>query len=306
MEADLTTFLSRLSPQSIETDKIEEFKKQRVFHFTTLDAFINIIKTQTLWVTNSEYMNDLFELNTLENDYEELFKGKNKNIIKIIKKHMNIFDNNIKSNKKKTYIFSLCKENDSIAMWKTYGKDGIALELDMSELLRILNKENINIIDKNDRDYDAIMYPRFGYAVYDIAPLSKLFDHIQQLSTEMKKYEKIEGKDEILKLIIDQITDIFYFFYYFKKDSNFKYENEFRSVFILDDKEIGKVEHFRNKNNLLIPYLILNFKNNNGVPLKSITINPEMKDPMYENGLIKFLETYDYNIEIFHTKNKIR
>jgi hypothetical protein len=60
------------------------------------------------------------------------------------------------------------------------------------------------------------------------------------------------------------------------------------------------------KNDLIIPYIAIEFKHNNLLPIKSITINPEQNDNMYEEGIRHLLMAYNYNIPIRYSKNKIR
>jgi len=90
------------------------------------------------------------------------------------------------------------------------------------------------------------------------------------------------------------------------KENNFKYENEFRMAFTLEDKDVGNIEIFRIKNNLVIPYIAVEFKYNGKIPIKSITINPEQKDCMYEESIKYLLRSYNYDIPINHSSSKLR
>ena len=79
-----------------------------------------------------------------------------------------------------------------------------------------------------------------------------------------------------------------------------------RISFVLEENAVGNIENFRVRNNLIIPYIAVDFSKNNYLPLKSITINPENKDCMYEDSIKHLLKTYNYDIPIKLSKSKVR
>ena len=73
-------------------------------------------------------------------------------------------------------------------------------------------------------------------------------------------------------------------------------------IYILEKKDVRKVENFNIKNNLVIPFISINFSDNGHLPLKSITINPENKD--FRACLKNCVN--GYNIPVNISKSKTR
>jgi hypothetical protein len=276
-----------------------------LYHYTCLDSLVNILKTNALWGTNCEYMNDLQELKDIEKTYDYLFEteeGINKKYISSLKQMM--LEKLIDSRRKQTYIISFTKNNDSIAMWKIYGKNGIVLEFDISAMKNIAKRNKIAIIDKNGIHKKISTGNVFGETIYNDSEIIKLIR--ASMSQLYRMYEK-GIKNKVMEIYVHGIlTDTLMKMFYLKKDINFSYEQEYRIAITLEDNDVGKVESFRVKNELIIPYIIVEFKNKNIIPLKSITINPEQKDCMFEFSLKHLLKAYNFDIPIYYSNSRIR
>jgi len=273
-----------------------------LYHYTCLDSLINILKTKTLWATNCEYMNDLQELKDIEKTFDYLLE-KEEDIKKNISSLKKMMQEKIyERGRKQTYIISFTKNNDSIAMWKIYGKNGIVLEFNITAMENIAKRNKVFVIDKNGISRKISTENVFGETIYDDSEIIKL---IRISISQLKKMHEKGTKNKIMELylrgiLINTLIQMFYR----KKDTNFSYEQEYRIAITLDDKDVGKVENFRVKNDLIIPYIIVEFKNI--IPLKSVTINPEQKDCMFEYSLKHLLKAYNYDIPINYSTSKIR
>ena len=58
----------------------EDIHQEPIYHYTNLDALINIVKTRTLWATNCEYTNDLLEIQNLERLFNNLLITENEKL----------------------------------------------------------------------------------------------------------------------------------------------------------------------------------------------------------------------------------
>jgi hypothetical protein len=276
-----------------------------LYHYTSLDSLVNILKTNTLWATNCEYMNDLQELKDIEKTYEYLLEtedGINKKYIGLFKQSM--LEKFHEGRRKQTYITSFTKNNDSIAMWKIYGKNGIVLEFDISAMREIAGRNKIIIVDRNGISRKIGTGNVFSEVTYDDSEIVKL---VRASLSQLYRMHEQGIKNKVMEIYIHGIlTDTFMKMFYLKKDANFSYEQEYRIAFTLHDNDVGKVENFRVKDGLIIPYIIVDFKNKNMIPLKSITINPEQKDYMFEFSIKHLLKSYNFDIPINYSRSRIR
>jgi hypothetical protein len=275
----------------------------KIYHYTNLESLKNILETKSLWATNCEYLNDLLELETFKKEFDQIFDSNDASIRKYVE---TIITDNLVKLKKLTYIISFASDNDSIAMWRYYGKNGIVLEFDTSVMTNIAERNSIVIINKNSKNIKLSSSNIFGYAIYDNLVIKDLFDFLFKTARNEYQAASNDKKENVSFENQYETTMALYRVYFFKKDTNFRFEKEFRMVFTVNEEDVGKIEKFRIKNNMYIPYIDIKFEKNGYLPLKSITINPEQQDQMYEDGLKRLLLSYNYNIPIYHSKSKIR
>jgi len=304
---DLETFDFNNFDKFINEHRHNLMTNECLFHYTSLDALTNIIKTSTLWATHCKYLNDLMELTDFERLYNSLMNSENKKFneyVNIFKKNM--FEGIFKQLREKTFIISFTKDNDVISMWRNYGKNGIVLEFDTSIMINTVNYDEVNILDRNNEIKKLSTAKRYGGVMYDDSNIIKIFELSFELFSKLSELKNPDKENEINTAMMKELYNMFYGAYIQKKDKNFRYENEFRMAFTLEDKDIGKVENFKVINNLIIPYIAVEFKHEGKLPLKSVTINPEQKDCMYEESIKYLLEAYNYDIPIRHSSSKIR
>ena len=100
-----------------------------IYHYTSLDAVINIISTNKLWLSHSGFCNDLFEINYgLQKMGEAAEKGGNQFI-------RNLF---VPSDVRRLflyryqpYIFCLSRQKDHLPQWQAYaGRNGCCITFD--------------------------------------------------------------------------------------------------------------------------------------------------------------------------------
>jgi len=283
-------------------EKYGTMDSEKIYHYTNLDSLKNMLISNSLWATNCEYLNDLLELETFEKEIDQILNDCDKSIILYTK---NILKE-LSKLRKLTYTISFTGNNDSIAMWRNYGNNGIVLEFDVNAIINAAKENNIYIISRNNKNVRISTKNMYGYAIYDNSLITDVLNfHFKIARSEYKeasnkKKEKVSFEHQF------ETTMAIYSMYLFKKDKNFEFEEEFRISITINEKDAGKIEKFRIKNNLIIPYIDVKFIKNGVLPIKSITINPGQKDPMYENGLRHLLQAYNYNIPVYHSKSKIR
>jgi hypothetical protein len=281
-----------------------------IYHYTSLESLINILKTKSLWATNCQYLNDKHEAkyfsNILKSELKyELTKLKtfNSSLTDLI---LNIFDSNdYKNHIDKSYIISFTKSFDSLPMWKYYGKNGIIMEFETAILNKIYLNKNFSFKDKiNNKPQKICCANLFNDVIYDYSFI--LFFFKDTINNIIKKFDYVNSKQNRYNEVIDDFLLSFRLCFLYK-DESYSFENEKRMVFVLNDNDVRKFEKFKVKNNLVIPYIDVLFEENGKLPLKKIIINPEQKDEMYKDGIEKLLKSHNYNdVIIEESKSSIR
>lgn len=92
----------------------------QLYHYTTKEGFLGIIKNNELWASHILYQNDSSEYNFALNLLIETIE-KNKNIFN--KYDINKLIDNLKNySNKNIYVASLSEEKDTLSQWRGYGK----------------------------------------------------------------------------------------------------------------------------------------------------------------------------------------
>ena len=111
------------------------------YHFTTLEGFEGILKSQSLWLTDLQCMNDLLEIrhgwSRIQNILTHYFDNDNE-LAPIAEKILNRLDGPNAIKKQDIYGFSLCEIENLSNQWQVYGNDGrgVALGFDITKLLQ--------------------------------------------------------------------------------------------------------------------------------------------------------------------------
>jgi hypothetical protein len=169
---------------------------EKIYHYTNLESLKNMLEYKSLWATNCEYLNDLLEQKTLENEFDEIFDVNDEAISLYAK---NIITNSLTKLRKLTYIISFTEDNDSIAMWRNYGNNGIVLEFDASEMVNIAKQNVINIIGRDNKNIKLSTCNIYRYAIYDDLLLKDLFEFL--FKTARNEYKVAPNRKKIKYLL---------------------------------------------------------------------------------------------------------
>ena len=278
-----------------------------LFHYTNLDAMVKILETKSLWATNCEYLNDMFDVKHIISIFNAMaIKPESFKVI-IEELKMITKDNTYKKFLKETFIISFTEERDSVAMWKNYSRSGIIMVFNSSPYNKENKKETIKIFDKENKQKYFRAAKLLDKIIYDPMLMSDYILYlIKKITKNIEEKRKTGQTNNSTANEIDNITKLLQLCLLYKNKS-YSFENEIRMAFtIIDDNDIGNIEKYRIKNNLIIPYLDISFEENEKLPLKGVIFNPEQKDDMYEKSIRRLLDSYNYNIPIIKSNNKIR
>ncbi|KDR95982.1 Protein of unknown function [Peptoclostridium litorale DSM 5388] len=287
--------------------------KGNLYHYTSANVLASIMQNQTFWVTKSNFMNDLSEI-----DYASKLFLERLECSKLNKEDRREFKESFESARDKglfdnIYVFCLSGNQDSLPMWNYYGKNdgyniGVSPELvaDLANLEYIKKKtfKNSNFTESEGKKcveintHEKVSFKHIikaNYVLYDKDKQIKIFD----LLLEEINFLIENGKD--VKQMLDLLVD----FIPFMKHSSYHNEEEYRILIQLkpagsNPLKLNKIQKYRVFNGALIPYISL--KLNNPEYFKSIGIGPCNLNSLSLVGIEDLVATYPSKLEIGKSK----
>lgn len=259
-----------------------------LYHYTTLEALIGIIKNRELWASNVLYLNDKGELN-------HAIKW-SKEAIEIIQKDYAIHDwetslkrvasEFMEGKFPDVFVTCFCEDSDSLTMWRGYtgGTQGIAIGFRTPWIRRLARRNrgslmNVMYTNKTTRQKLA---KHFSEGLYQLINE----DTLDGFDDEEEKYIAAKYK---LSIIIPKFKHI-----------SFADEAEWRSVFYTPKAET----RFRVKGSRIIPYIkipITEFE------ISQITIGPGIDQDTTSRSIKALLQDSSLsNIEIVQSDSPYR
>jgi hypothetical protein len=227
--------------------KVEECYNKLIYHYTNIDSFKSIIKSQCIHATNISYVNDLKELNYAQN----LFIKNIKRIIKkrtatlenkILHKLLPMYENIEKSNR---FISCFSIDGDLEYQWKQYGVNGSGISVGFAPHKL---KDTLDPISST------------SYIVYDKKMQEKMIDYYIQniLDFFITRYNLFDwnGYDPIY-LIAKEIFEYSELYLCKFKSNSYKNEKEYRLEIKTDFLPNYHPFHieFKDRNGIQIPFI---------------------------------------------------
>lgn len=275
----------------IRPDKLVD----RIYHYTSLEGLMGILTSKEVWMTNSNFLNDISELTYFKTLTEE---AKNSFEKKLLSKYSNeeinknnlfilfneLFDEAVvkrfedPTENFEVYVMSLTENKDSLTLWGNYAK-GKGYNICFN------TKTLVSEVDKIGAGYVV-----YGNVIYDRER------QLQTLSdTLVKTFELIINKDfeiqELKKHLLSYFNSLIISYSIFFKNNSFAPEEEFRIAFTTYDN-VDVL--FRTNGEVIIPYITMKFEKSD---IKGIVIGPKNNSDIAENGVKTYLKKSNYNLE---------
>ena len=258
-----------------------------VYHYTSVDGLLGIIKSKSLWFTECSVLNDESEgIHIVEKAKEVLMEQPyEKEYVSFV---LDSLHDKIKS---KCFICSFSRDNDSLPLWQNYTKSndkaGYNLAFKISDLRNALYK------------YFTIFDPRVSIwgVVYNEGIQKEILK-----TTFDKYYERWKNTKEMIFLKMFLLSELRIFRFQFKHPA-FKPENEVRCTIEFSENEydmllIGEQNFikFRNASGLCAPYLEIPIEVEKA--MKEITFSPMIKDSSAIEAVEMLCKKYGLNCKI--------
>lgn len=231
-----------------KTENIDNSSENAVlYHYCSIESFMNIIKSKSIWLTNSAFMNDRLENKMIEKHFEDIIE-----ILKPFKAEIylkNLIEN-FKKNKNQVYLFCLSKNQDKLSQWRGYADDGKGVAIGFSFNLGASLRKKIPYTGCDKESFIG-----FYDIVYDIDKQKEII--------QRKCDDEVRNKNDISVLLSLDFVDLSMIF----KDNSFYEEEEVRLMFVWNDKCEYKPENlsdlkFRYSKEKIIDYYEFNFDKN--------------------------------------------
>lgn len=258
----------------------------RLYHYCSIDSFYNIVTSRSIWLSNSNQMNDSYENKWIENYFDivkEYFKESKYN--DLIKNSLAMYE----WNSKPPFIFCLSASKDILSQWRAYSNDGQGVSIGFdTKYLNLKNESpSPNVYCHNTIGLQKIEYHNYSQK-----------KKVTELCESVKNtFDKNPNSTENIMLSLDLAFSLVNWALIFK-NASFKEEREWRIIHTPTDNDhydenldnLSKLQ-FRTSTGKIITYYSYNFlRKFNSNLIKEVVIGPKCK--MRPEEVRQFL---DYN-----------
>jgi hypothetical protein len=220
---------------------IKANRTEIVYHYTSIDGFMGILGSRSIWLTDYSYLNDRREIehgvDIVRGVAEAMLKQSNNNAISEL---LESWINNLQNINERVCIASFSADGDSLSQWRAYGTIAIGFE-----------------VSKFTQHVSQVLIQPVEYSEEAQTELAHLYlNHLCQSYLEDSSKNLLERIPDIYHKT-NQLIELISFF----KDSSFQDEHEYRVVFIEDSSVTESLglekpkKNFRSTNSRIIPYV---------------------------------------------------
>jgi len=252
----------------------------KIYHYTSIEAFQGIIKNDELWLSERNCMNDIFDENYIKNIVKKILNPNNSPLFK-----GSLFDEDFISDLPQ-YVFSTSIQKDVAHQWLNYGMNNpICIAFDKNKLVEYFSK-----FSKQDYIVGKHYYENHFFSSEVIYNKDEVTNKAEQFVSLYRDewYKELENvtsprSPEFFSAFLD-----FHNFYSCVKQPNFYAENEYRFLIYTKRKP-----EFRTRGDRLISYLKVHIEREK-LPILEIIVSPFTSDGTYNNTIRKFLYDNEY------------
>jgi len=290
----------------------------KIYHYTTAEGVKGIIENNQFWVTKSDFLNDKLEFQYATKIMTEMCKLYIKNsriqsiFIKYVIDEISKLSDDKDSSLNGYYVISFSEKQDSALLWSEYSDFmGYCIEFDFQQLLLGIEKrENIFL-------HGAVIYNKEKQIECIKETLMIMIEALKEDGyTDLENIMDAESNvsNNSLKFLAKNAAVFCSVYAMFFKKECFSGEEEYRFVFSAfhdQNKKLGKLKvksmNFREKNQLLIPYIIVQYRDNNEpIPIESILVGPKNNSDIAIKGIDYFLRKEQINIPVYKSDIPLR
>lgn len=304
-----------------------------LYHYTTIDSLLSILKSGSLRLSNVKFCNDPNEvqygINFLQRFWDDIggnylidesdrsfhreiqrllhlmnyslcSKDIRDDLIKKLDQNPSFLkvDTSFENSKHQSFLFCLSEDGDNLRQWFPYADGGNGVCLGFKNL----RNDNDSFFQKKETLLKTV------YKSYDLI-LSVIYRYFQNLHSIYKNVKESEIQNDIndssfIKFYFELVSSQILSLIFSLKDAGFEDEREHR--FIISDRENNiknDIEFLSNKG-VIKPYIEAKFNKDSLVEIK---LGPKCEKMLNEHSLESLLSFYEYkNAKITHSKKSLR
>lgn len=309
---NLTKINSRLSREDtdkihkeIDTllDEVSPLVSNILYHYTSLDGLLGIIKSSSLWMSHAAYLNDASELNygtkLISDMINKKIKDKKYNEINDILRVSSIVFSNYYRDSVNPYVLSLSEEIDVLSQWRAYGNNcGVSIGFNPKNILE-LKVSYLNIT--NESRLIKVIYEKEEQInlIEKAIDIILKYDHLTEFVAPANLSSAGSSLTEISMNMFMEIIPSF-------KHPSFHEEKEWRllKVMSLTHEKEHKVVNHRFRSGVLIPYLEL--KAQDKLPIIKIRYGPNPNPYLTRKAIESLLIKHGYEVPVDGTDTPLR
>ena len=267
-----------------------------LYHYTTGDGLLGIVKDQKLLATHISCLNDTSELvyaiekfkDKLEKRLKEPLPDKIKHLLQSLKQ---IIDGN-KIETSPVFVACFSSVDDDLNQWRTYGggEGGYSIRLDGSKLRA--KEGSIAVLVKvwyDENEHDRIF--------------TEILVATENAFASLSKFENSENIDELITEFFSKWLDNLYFLAPCIKHPKFAAEQEWRYVaYLSSSRNIER--RFVQKQSMLVRQIFLKWCDK--LPITGVTVGPCRHVPQSVIAVADYMQMHDYIVgEGFVTRTAV-
>ena len=303
----------------------EHQSKAVLFHYTSAIGLLGILKSHSLWLTHSSFLNDSEEFSYLNKIITELGdklpQPRNRSEHLSSAQSVNQIYNLISAFKNwGLFVGCLSTKGNDLSQWRGYasGGTGYCLGFDAKDIITALNHTQTDSIAKKSY-LRKVIYSRYEQERWLKVSFDAIFADAHQITTDIitkangqhvdiSTTETIQYMDAAMRLTLIEFGSCF-------KHPDFEAESEWRiahlklaqHIFPTNDmlrgNPLGNNVEFRSSGNTIVPYLpiYLGLESTRGgrsIPVKEIMIGPinnrEVSKASVEMLILRYFGYYAY------------
>lgn len=266
-----------------------------LYHYTTLSGLKGIIENGKIWATNILYLNDSEEFFNAREAFNSVFETmwdtpkimdvlakEEKDFLSLLGRRIEkIFEYN--EDGFKVFVSSFSESADKLSQWRGYCPDGSGI---------CVGFDFISLDDLAGCQLEKCIYVKQSMSSSEEQDgFNRVFEFIKGYLEKFQSFKKDQNREEKKEPLLQSFERDFLEFAAKVKHPGFKEENEWRLILTLDDT-VDKKILYRSGKSMLIPYIEINIKDEDGyLNIPDLWVGPTPHPELSRISIVDFLNT---------------
>ena len=248
-----------------------------VYHYTNLNAFMEIMRSKRLWASRSEFLNDMMELRYGQTLVNEQIKKLEKSGTKYLPFAVRLREA-LEVESSAPFIVCFCQDGDLLSQWRGYSSHGQGISVGF----------HANKIVPGNGSLHSVVYQEQAQAEFIFTELKLLADCYIATGFDLDDPEvlyDLMGHSGTIEKYCSLV-----------KDPAFREENESRLIIPDYHSDNYEIKFRARNNNLIVPYVEIDVSQNWETAVAEVIIGPGPDRDIRERNIEHFLKLIGSNV----------